>query len=373
MARMGTRAGDAESLLWSLMANVPGVIYRCEYDEHWTMRLIGDEIERISGYPASDFVDNAERTFASVIHPDDLEEVDRLIGEATAEGRGFALEYRIVRADGDVRWVLERGQLATDVAGNRWLDGVIFDITERRLAEQAAHQAELRATRFAELQASSRRIVEASDRARRTLERDLHDGAQQRLVSAALTLRVASSKAEPDSELAELLDEVRDALEAGLAELRDLARGIHPAVLTDAGLVAAVEALASRCSIPVTVRASSTYACRRPSSRRSTSPSQRRSPTSRSTQGRRRRRCGSRRARDTRTWRYGTTAAVAPTRYVAPGFAGLRTGCPRSAAGSRWPTPRAEELGSGQPSPYRTSSPARSPAPRAPWPAASGR
>lgn len=235
------------------MANVPGVIYRCEDDEHWTMRLIGEEIERISGYPASDFIDNSERTFASVVHPGDIDEVNRLITEATDANRGFALEYRIVRSDGEVRWVLERGQLAFASNGERWLDGIIFDVTDRRRAEEEARRAELEATRVAELEASRKRIVEASDRARRALERDLHDGAQQRLVSAALTLRMAAGKTDPRGELGQLLEEVGAQLQAGLAELRALARGIHPSVLTDAGLVPAIEALAARASIPVEV------------------------------------------------------------------------------------------------------------------------
>src|SRR5215207_751396 len=91
-------------------------------------------------------------------------------------------------------------------------------------------------------------------RERRRLERDLHDGAQRRLVSLALTLRLAREKldAEPD-ETARLLDRAREELDQALSELRDLARGIHPPVLADRGLGAAVEALAARAPLPVTV------------------------------------------------------------------------------------------------------------------------
>jgi signal transduction histidine kinase len=91
-------------------------------------------------------------------------------------------------------------------------------------------------------------------RERRRLERDLHDGAQQRLVSLALTLRLAREKldAEP-AQTALLLDRAREELDQALGELRDLARGIHPPVLADRGLGAAVEALAARAPLPVTV------------------------------------------------------------------------------------------------------------------------
>ena len=89
---------------------------------------------------------------------------------------------------------------------------------------------------------------------RRRLERDLHDGAQQRLVSLALTLRMAREKLGPDAgEAGRLLDRSRQELDEAIREIRDLARGIHPAVLSDHGLRAAVEALAHRAPLPVEV------------------------------------------------------------------------------------------------------------------------
>jgi signal transduction histidine kinase len=91
-------------------------------------------------------------------------------------------------------------------------------------------------------------------RERRRLERDLHDGAQQRLVSLALTLRMAREKLGPDAgEAGRLLDRARHELDEALEEIRELARGIHPAVLSDRGLGAAVEALAHRAPLPVEV------------------------------------------------------------------------------------------------------------------------
>src|SRR5688572_26129890 len=99
----------------------------------------------------------------------------------------------------------------------------------------------------AELQASRIRIVEAADQARRRLERDLHDGAQQRFVSASMLLGLIRRRGQADDpELTELLDRLAGELDAGLTELRELAHGIHPAVLTDRGLRAAVDALAAR-------------------------------------------------------------------------------------------------------------------------------
>jgi signal transduction histidine kinase len=113
--------------------------------------------------------------------------------------------------------------------------------------------AELR-VRLEELRASRARLVHAGDIARRKLERDLHDGAQSRLVGLSLLLRAARNKAS-DPELAGLLERAQDELQTSLSELRELARGIHPAVLTEHGLAPALDGLAARAAVPVTLEA----------------------------------------------------------------------------------------------------------------------
>jgi signal transduction histidine kinase len=113
-------------------------------------------------------------------------------------------------------------------------------------------QAELRA-QLAELRESRARIVRAGDEERRRLERDLHDGAQQRLLGIGMALQLLRSSGDPEAQ--RLLDETQVEVQAALAELRELARGIHPAVLTDHGLGAAVRTLAERAPVPVQVTA----------------------------------------------------------------------------------------------------------------------
>jgi signal transduction histidine kinase len=114
-------------------------------------------------------------------------------------------------------------------------------------------EAELRA-KVEELRGSRARLVEVGMRQRRRLERDLHDGAQQRLVSLALLLRLARESLDSQpSHTRRLLDQSREELDQALNELRELARGIHPALLSDRGLGAAVESLAHRAPLPVEV------------------------------------------------------------------------------------------------------------------------
>jgi signal transduction histidine kinase len=147
------------------------------------------------------------------------------------------------------------------VAGSLW--GAIMATSERPHAfpagteQRIADFAELVTAALAnveareQLAASRARIVAAADDARRRIERDLHDGAQQRLVALALHLRLLQSDLAPDSEAAGKLAAARSELDHALGELRELARGIHPSVLTDRGLEAALVGLANRAPVPV--------------------------------------------------------------------------------------------------------------------------
>ncbi len=146
---------EGEERFSSLVSNIPGIVYRCANDPDWTMMYISDEISTISDHPASDFINNAVLSFASIIHPDDCGLVERVIQEGVREKRRYLIEYRICRPDGGIRWVSERGQGVFAPDGNLlWLDGVIVDITERkraendRIAREIAEQANLAKSEF---------------------------------------------------------------------------------------------------------------------------------------------------------------------------------------------------------------------------------
>ena len=109
-------------------------------------------------------------------------------------------------------------------------------------------------TRVDDLRDARQRILAAADEERRRIERDLHDGAQQRLVAVTLTLRLAESRLTSDpASAAQLVAQAREEAQLAVEELRELARGIHPALLSDRGLGAALEALATRAPVPVRV------------------------------------------------------------------------------------------------------------------------
>ncbi|MGI8659104.1 MAG: sensor histidine kinase, partial [Candidatus Limnocylindria bacterium] len=131
------------------------------------------------------------------------------------------------------------------------VDGVSA-VAQFALENERLH-AEVKA-QLEEVRASRERIVRAGDEERRRVERNIHDGAQQRLVSLSLALSMAQAKAAKASpEVVETLAAAEVELKEAIGELRELARGIHPAILTEAGLRAALESLAERSPVPVTL------------------------------------------------------------------------------------------------------------------------
>jgi PAS domain S-box-containing protein len=184
------------------------------------------------------------REMAEVIVPPELRDRHRAgLRRCAAGGSSTILGQRVetegMRADG-TRFPLELTITRIDVDGPPLFTGYLRDITDRQHAEQ-------------ELRASRARIVEAADAARRRIERDLHDGAQQHLVGVALGLRLARNKVADDDPAAELLDEAIAELAVAADQLRELARGIHPAVLVEGGLEPALGALVARCPVPATL------------------------------------------------------------------------------------------------------------------------
>jgi PAS domain S-box-containing protein len=206
-----------------------------------------DELYRLLGCERDEEV--SYELYLSSVHPDDRDLVVETIERADTDFSPFAFEHRVLLPDGQVRWIFSRGRVDTDDSGNPIrMRGTAQDITERKLYEAELHRlnAELQA-RLEDLAASRARIVAAGDVARRRLERNLHDGAQQRLVTLSMSLRLALDRLDDDPVAArDLLVGAMEELTVALDELRELARGLHPAVLSEHGLRAAVEALVGR-------------------------------------------------------------------------------------------------------------------------------
>ena len=128
---------ESERALVTLLANLPGMAYRCRNDANWTMEFVSEGCRELTDYSPDELVGNRVTAYAALVHPDDREEGRRAVEEALAGGRPFQLTYRIRTARGEERWVWERGRgVFNDKGELLFLEGFIADISEQRRAEE---------------------------------------------------------------------------------------------------------------------------------------------------------------------------------------------------------------------------------------------
>ncbi|HTH94649.1 MAG TPA: EAL domain-containing protein [Rhodocyclaceae bacterium] len=135
---------DSDRMLSDLMHILDGMIYRCAIDKHWTMLLLSESCEEITGYTAEELCGNRSVSFESITHPADRMSVNGYLAAAVAERMPYTFEYRIYCKDKTLKWVRERGAPVKDEHGDLVLEGVISDITEWVEAQSRVQQAELR-------------------------------------------------------------------------------------------------------------------------------------------------------------------------------------------------------------------------------------
>ncbi len=134
---------ESEERFRTLVGNIPGAVMRVAATGEEIVDYASDGIESITGYPASHFVGRPTSVYAEMIHPADFSDMNRTCWPAIDQGRAYVVQYRIQHRDGSTRTVRARGQAVLDDAGNqRYLDTVIFDVTELHIAEEALRESE---------------------------------------------------------------------------------------------------------------------------------------------------------------------------------------------------------------------------------------
>ena len=197
-----------------------------------------DEHSRLYGFDPEQSVPRLKE-FIERVHPEDRAEMTERLQQGLRGASSFELEFRVVPPHGGLRYVRALAHPVFAPSGEvEEFVGTVVDVTEHRRAEE-------------ERRASRARIVSAADEARRRIERDLHDGVQQRLVSLGMELRAMEDAASHDDELKAQLAHTANGLAGALEDLVEISRGIHPAILAEGGLAAALTTLSRRSAVPV--------------------------------------------------------------------------------------------------------------------------
>jgi PAS domain S-box-containing protein len=134
---------DNDNFYKSVLHNMAGIVYNCKFDENWTMTYMSSGVLSMTGFPASDFINNKNNTFLSIILPEDRQRVAEIVNQAVGEHRSYHLEYRIIHKNGELIWVYEEGRGIYDDNDNLlYLNGTIININKRKQAEIKQKQIE---------------------------------------------------------------------------------------------------------------------------------------------------------------------------------------------------------------------------------------
>jgi PAS domain S-box-containing protein len=265
---------ESQRKLFTLMANLPGMAYRCLNDQNWTMEFVSEGCLALTGFAPSDLIGNRTLSYDNLVHPEDRERVWDRIQAALRQKAAFRLEYRIRHASGQLRWVWEQGVGVFAEDGELLvLEGFITDITDRKRAEEelvkAQEQLEHRVQkRTAELAAANaqlqrevderrqaeaavrgeqqllHRLLELHEQERQMVAYDIHDGFAQHVGGAAFRFHAFRQlfRESPEEAWREF-DAGMSLLDQSLLEARRLIGGLRPPVLDELGVAAAVRAL----------------------------------------------------------------------------------------------------------------------------------
>jgi PAS domain S-box-containing protein len=222
-ARLSLAAAAANAGLWSMSEDTGQV---------WAT----DEIRELFGF--SPHEELHFESFLGRIHLEDRERVHQTVQQAMQSGEELVIEYRVLRADGSVRWIASRGrQQQTTVGKPSSMMGVSVDVSERKQAEDTLRRQEQDLSRL------TGKIINAQEEALRRLSRELHDDLTQRLAALALDAALIEKQLNPaQPQVVQNLKDLRTNLSEVAEEVHDLSRQLHPSILDDLGLVQAVQA-----------------------------------------------------------------------------------------------------------------------------------
>jgi PAS domain S-box-containing protein len=218
----------------SIVNNLNGAVFRCKFDEDWTMEYISEGVLELTGYPSGEFTENEVISYNSIIAPEDRSRVRETISDAIHNMNPYTVEYRINSADNKTKWIWERGRgLFTDgkVIG---LEGFLADISDKKKVEeelQSSLEQQHELTQYIEKVREADRVA---------ISRELHDDLGQALTAVKIdlgTIRQITHEKEVDLRIKKVSDLVTDSIKT----VQSLTSRLRPQIIDDLGLVSAID------------------------------------------------------------------------------------------------------------------------------------
>jgi PAS domain S-box-containing protein len=218
----------------SIINNLNGAVFRCKFDKEMTMEYISEGIKELSGYPLSDFLMNHVRSFASLISVDDKKRVMKSIGDALNEKNSFKVEYRILSAQGDIKWIWERGKGVFKGRKIVALEGFISDITDRKKMEEELESS------LEQLHKLAQHIEEVRETERVAISRELHDDLGQALTAVKIDLATIKQNV-TDMATVLKINKASALISDTIKTVQRLTSQLRPQIIDDLGLNTAIE------------------------------------------------------------------------------------------------------------------------------------
>jgi len=224
-------------MLTTLMGNLPGMAYRCNNDPDWTIEFVSEGTYALTGYHSEDLVGNRVVSYGELIHPDDRRHVWDTVQEGLRLQDRFQIMYRIITADGRLKWVWEKGMgIFSETGEFVALEGFITDITERKLVEEQLKRSKR------QLMIHAEHLHSVLEGERSEIAREIHDELGQILTALKMDLFWVEKKIPPVMEgVLEKLHSMTDHIDATIRTVERILLTLRPGLLEDLGLTSAIE------------------------------------------------------------------------------------------------------------------------------------
>jgi PAS domain S-box-containing protein len=218
----------------SIINNLNGAVFRCKFDEEMTMEYISEGVKELTGYPLNDFLMNRVRSFASLIYIDDKKRVMKSIGDALNKKNSFTVEYRIVSAQSEIKWIWGRGKGVFEENKIIALEGFFSDITDKKKAEE-----ELKSS-LEQLHHLAQHIEEVRENERLAISRELHDDLGQALTAVKIDLATIKQNV-TDMATVLKINRASALVSDTIKTVQRLTSQLRPQIINDLGLGTAIE------------------------------------------------------------------------------------------------------------------------------------